>query len=56
MGIYETKPWLKAIDPLVPREYELPEMPVYNYLTESFQNIRIAWLSIIMAQNSPMPN
>ncbi len=24
MGIYETKPWLKAIDPLVPREYELP--------------------------------
>ncbi len=37
MGIYETKPWLKAIDPLVPREYELPEMPVYNYLTESFQ-------------------
>lgn len=37
MSIYENKPWLKAIDPLVPREYELPEMPVYNYLTESFR-------------------
>ena len=37
MGIYDSRPWLEAIDPLVPREYELPEVPVYSYLVDSFR-------------------
>jgi len=37
MSIYASKPWLKAIDPLVPREFELPEIPVYKFLTDSFE-------------------
>lgn len=37
MSIYESKPWLKAIDPLVPREVELPEFPIYKFLTDSFE-------------------
>jgi long-chain acyl-CoA synthetase len=37
LGIYSTRPWLKAIDPLVSRELDLPEMPVYKYLTDSFK-------------------
>lgn len=37
MSIYSTKPWLKAIDPLVPQEFELPVIPVYKFLTDSFE-------------------
>ena len=37
MGSYDSRPWLEAIVPLVPREYELPEVPVYSYLVDSFR-------------------
>jgi long-chain acyl-CoA synthetase len=37
MSIYSSRPWLQAIDPLVPREIELPEIPVYKFLSDSFE-------------------
>ena len=47
MSIYANRPWLQAIDPLVPREIELPEIPVYKFLTDSYQkfpaNIAISY-------------
>lgn len=37
MSIYSSRPWLQAIDPLVPREIDLPEIPVYKFLSDSFK-------------------
>ncbi len=37
MSVYATRPWLAAIDPQVPREVRLPEMPIYQYLIDSFK-------------------
>lgn len=42
---YLDRPWLKNMDPLVPRDVQLPEIPVYQFLLDSFtkapQNIAV---------------
>jgi len=35
---YEDRPWLTTFDPNVPRDVDLPVMPVYKILTNSFEN------------------
>ncbi len=35
---YADRPWLNSIESRVPRDFPLPEIPVYQFLTNSFEN------------------
>ena len=37
MQTYADRPWLKHMDPKIPREYDFPESPVHQLLTNSFR-------------------